>query len=216
MTLPDPARLATYDLEVGERLYRAHPHPFGSTEFDVRRTADARFSTVCHDGHVVPVIYAGDSDTAATVETILRLSVSGRRPDRVFAARYATWQWSTIVPTRTVTVADLRDTAWLHHGLPRDGLLDGGPDTYRATRGWLEQVLAVRPDIEGLAWHSRQSAALPEPTVSYLLIGSTTARAAVDRDDLDGVGPTVPFISSVGATRLRAVGTALDVTVVID
>ncbi len=60
------------DWPAGRPLVRAHPHLFGSTEFDMRGpgTAHARFSPVDIGGDTLPVIYAGVDDRTASAESI--------------------------------------------------------------------------------------------------------------------------------------------------
>lgn len=193
----------------GTPLVRAHSHAFGSTEFDGRDGANARWSTIRVRRSVVPVIYAGEDDLTAASETIFRLGVDGRRPRSVFAEKYLTWQWSTIEPQRDLRLADLRDPALKMLGVPRAPLLNDGEHSYPDTREWAEQLLATAPGFDGMVWYTRQT---PTRRLAYVLFAPPGGEVA--RDDLDAVGPAVPFTSIEGIERLRRIALDYDVTLI--
>lgn len=206
---PDAAQVSTITIAAGTPLVRADSHAFGSTEFDGRAGANARWSTIRVVGSVVPVIYAGEDDLTAASETIFRLGSSGRRPRFVFAEKYRTWQWSTVGARRDLTLADLRDPALQAVGVPRGPLLDGGEHTYPHTRRWAEQLLAAARELDGMVWHARQT---PTNRLAYVLFESPAG--GVVRNDLDAVGSAVPFTSIEGIERLRQIAVDYDVTLI--
>lgn len=204
---PAPGSVATTTVGAGMPLVRAHPHTFGSSEFDARDGANARWSTIRLGGSVVPVIYAGEDDRTAASETIFRLGPGGRRPPVVFAAQYSSWQWSSVVSRRDLVLADLRDDELARLGTPRARLLDGGEDTYPDTRAWAEHLLGERDDLDGMVWHTRQAAG----RCAYVLFGAPRGR--VNRSELAAYGRSVPFTSPDGMVRLRQIGLDYHVTV---
>lgn len=205
----------------GRPFTRAHPHLFGSTEFDRRPAgrADARFSPLELAGSSVPVLYGGVDDRTATAETVFRLLPDGGRPRRIRRTAFATWQWSRVHPTRDLRLAALDAT---HADAP--ALVDGLAPAYPEARSAVARLLRDRPDLDGLVWASRQlhdepSAVVVDPAAtaaSIVLFGATQERpGGVGRNELHSTEPAVLFLSTAGWTRLLRVGTELDVTVVV-
>lgn len=205
----------------GRTFTRAHPHMFGSTEFDRRPAgdADARFSPLEVAGQLVPVIYGGVDDRTATAETVFHLLPDGNRPRRIRRSAYTTWQWSTLHPTRDLHLAAIDAS---HPDAAT--LVDGDAPTYADGRDATARLLVAQPDIDGLVWASRQlhdrpstvTVDLDSTDVSIVLFGPTASRAGgVHRGNLDSTDPAVLFVSAVGWTRLMRVGTELDVTALV-
>lgn len=205
----------------GRSFTRAHPHMFGSTEFDRRPAgiADARFSPLEVAGQLVPVIYGGVHDRTATAGTVFHLLPDGNRPRRIRRSAFTTWQWSTVHPTRDLRLATI-DTTYPDAAT----LVDGGAPTYADARDATARLLAAQPDIDGLVWASRQLHGRPSEVtvdldttdVSIVLFGPTAGRpGGVHRGEMDSADPAVLFVSAVGGLRLMRVGTALDVTVLV-
>jgi len=204
----------------GRTFTRAHPHLFGSTEFDVRpaRAVDARFSPIEVGGKVVPVLYGGVDDHTATAETVFHLLPTGDRPRRIRRSDYATWQWSSIYPTRDLRLLALDAT---YPGV--EVLVDGTAPSYPDSRESAERLLTSAPHIDGLVWPSRQlhewpsrvAVDLDDIAVSVVLFGALSGRTGgVQRHELHSDEPAVLFISATGMQRLLRVGSDLDVTVV--
>jgi hypothetical protein len=217
----DRRRVRILDWPAGRTFTRAHPHMFGSTEFDSRPAgvADARFSPLEVAAQLVPALYGGVDDRTASAETIFHLLPAGNRPRRIRRSAYATWQWSTVHPTRDLRLAALDATYQ-----DAAALVDGAAPTYSDTRDGAARLLAAQPDIDGLVWASRQlhdqpsrvTVDLASTDVSLVLFEPTASRAAgVHRDELDSTDPAVLFVSAAGLMRLMRVGTELDVTVVV-
>ena len=209
------------DWPAGRTFTRAHPHMFGSTEFDQRPVgiADARFSPLELAGDIVPVIYGGADDRTATAETVFHLLPDGDRPRRIRRSAYTTWQWSTVHPNRDLRLAAIDAT---HPEATT--LVDGGAPTYAEVRDATARLLVAQPDIDGLVWASRQlhdrpsamTVDLSSTDVSIVLFGPTAGRAGgVRREELGSTDPAVLFVSATGWLRLLRVGTELDVTVVV-
>lgn len=217
----DRRRVRVLHWPAGRAFTRAHPHMFGSTEFDARPVgvADARFSPVEVAGRLVPVLYGGVDDRTATAETVFHLLPDGDRPRRIRRSAYRTWQWSTVHPTRDLRLAALDAT---HPDAAP--LVDGGAATYPDARDAAARLLAARPDIDGFVWASRQLHEQPSAVtvdldvtdVSLVLFGPVAERAGgVERAELDSTDPAVLFVSAAGLVRLMRVGTELDVAVLV-
>ena len=201
----------------GRPFVRAHEHAFGSTESDPRATGDRRFSPFTADGVIVPVLYAGTDDRTATAETIFHRLAGRGRPRRVPLARYRSWQWSEVHPTR-----DLRLLA-LDAGLPDAAeLVDGDALSCARSRQRAAELLRQHPDADGLVWVSRQLHDRPSTAVvnldsdglCLLLVTPTAGRSGgMARHDLAADGPAVPFATSAGLERLDVIGDELGVTI---
>lgn len=165
-----------------------------------------------------PAPYGGVDDRTASAETVFHLLPTGDRPRRISRSTYATWQWSTVHPTRDVRLVALDATY-----PDAAALIDGTAPTYTDARARTARLLADQPDIDGLVWASRQLQDQPSTVtvdldttdVSLVLFAPTATRTGgVHRDELDSTDPAVLFVSAAGLTRLLRVGTGLDVTVV--
>lgn len=199
-------------------MTRAHSHAFGSTEFDRRDDVDARFSPLSVTGRSLPVIYGGDDDRTAAAESIFHRLPDQGRPRRVWLDRYRAWHWSTFAPSR-----DLRLLA-IDHRLPdADVLVNGDASTYASSRRAAASLVTANPDIDGLAWVSRQlhdrpsSVTVGDDTADLclLLLGRDVARTGgVSRGHLQATGPAMPFATAAGLERLDGIGHELGITVV--
>gem|GEM_PF-2804194 len=217
----DRRRVRILDWPAGRAVTRAHPHLFGSTEFDRRPPgeADARFSPLEVAGELVPVLYAGVDDRTASAETVFHLLPGGDRPRRISRSAHATWQWSTVHPTR-----DLRLAAIDASHPDAAALVDGGAATYTDVRAAAGRLLADQPHVDGLVWASAQlhdqpssvTVDLATTAASIVLFGTAAGRTGgVRRDELDSDEAAVLFVGAAGQVRLLRVATELDVTVVV-
>lgn len=202
----------------GRRLVRAHPHLFGSTEFDRRADAGARFSPLRLGGGLVGVLYAGDDDRTAAAETIFRGLAGPGRPRRVWLDRYRAWHWSPIAAVRDLTLLAVDQSL---EGAAE--LIDGDAATYPHSRRRAAELLAAHPEVDGLAWCSRQlhdrpsscEAAVDAAAVCVLLTAPAPGRrGGLGRDELAADGPVVPFATAEGVERLDRIAADLGVTVV--
>lgn len=208
------AHKALVDLwAAGRRIWRAHPHPFGSAQLDARAGADARFSTIGRGRTVIPVLYGGENDEAAASETIFHtVDTPGgaHRPRQVFLDEYRSWQWSQVVTTRDLRLIRLDGPGTEALGTTRAELIEGDRRSYPRTRTWAAALAAAPLDVDGLWWRSRQAPA----RWAVVLFGRLPRRAGgIRTGDLAADGPAVPF-SSAGLDRLDQIADELDITVV--
>lgn len=200
----------------GRPLTRAHSHEFGSTEFDARAHANARFSPLYINGRHVPVMYAGDGDRTAAAETIFRDLPPRPASRRVAADRFLSWQWSQIRPTRDLLLVAVDRT------LPDAAtMVDEDVTTYHASRAAAGSLLAASPNADGLVWCSHQLHDTPSQddvdaadVARCVLLVSRPTSAGVDRAELEADGPSIPFWLPEGMSRLDSIALDLDVTVV--
>ena len=196
---------------------RAHEHTFGSTEFDPRTTGDRRFSPLPVESGILPVLYAGSDDRTAAAETIFHRLPGRGRPGRVPLARYRSWQWSQLHPTRELHLLAL------DAGLPdATDLVDRDALTYARSRERAAALLHRSPDADGLLWVSRQLHDRPSTAVAnldtdglcLLLVTTTAGRSGgVARHELTADGPAIPLASTAGLERLDVIGDTLGVTI---
>lgn len=195
-------------------LTRAHPHLFGSTEFDLRAGQDFRFSTIRFEGRVVPVMYSAGTAEVAACETIFR-HCSGwsrpRRPRRVFLDRYATWQWSELVTLTQARRLSLDQNTLRHLEVGARTIFGSPPSGYPGARLFAEAVLRALPECDAISWPSTQHVG----GTSYVFLGRVSGRAGgLAREAFEGVGAATPFASRAGAEQLATIANALDITLV--
>lgn len=201
------------DFDAGLTLERAHPHDFGSTQFDGRGNVNARFSTIRHGGEVIDVLYCGGSRDAAASETIFH-TIDGpagpHRPRRVYLAKYETWQWSTVETTAPVRLVRLDDDGLTNLGTTRADLIEGDRSTYPLTRAWAEALLSAFDDVDGFWWMSRQA----PHRQAFALYARTAGRAGgIAGGELHGRGPALPFALPAGLDELDGIALSFDITV---
>ncbi len=158
--------------------------------------------------------YAGEGREAVASETIFH-TIEGpggpARPRRVYIAKYATWQWSTIETTRELQLLRLDKAGLSKLGTKRADLIAGDQTTYPVTRQWAEALLAALPTVDGFWWMARQAPIRQ----AFALYGKVEGRAGGIRDgDLKGRGPALPFALPAGLAELDRIAVAFDVTVV--
>lgn len=198
----------------GQVIWRAHPHDFGSAQFDNRPDQDARFSTIRFRGQVLPVLYGGENDLAIASETIFHtIDVAGSavRPRRVFLDQYLTWQWSMLRTVRPLQLIRLDDQGLASIGTNRPDLIEGSRMTYPTARSWAQALALARPDADGMWWQSRQEPA----RWAVVLFGVARGRAGgFSPGDVQGFQPAVPFASPAGLERLDQLGLDAGITIV--
>ncbi len=209
------ARRAVIDpWPAGRRIYRAHPHLFGSAQLDARADADSRFSTIRSVRTVIPVLYGGENDEAAASETIFHTvdtPAGAHRPRQVWLDKYISWQWSEVVTTREVALVRMAGAGLDSLGVTRAEMIEGGRGTYPQTRAWAQALAAALPEVDGLWWESRQAPG----RWAVVLFGQIRRRSGGIRPaDLTADGPALPFASAAGLGRLDEIADDLDITVV--
>lgn len=218
-SLPPARRALAAAVEVdrwpaGRLISRAHPHDFGSVQFDARSTADSRFSTIQTRGAVLPVIYGGEDDIAAASETIFHtvdLPTSSARPRRVFLGKFLSWQWSVVETQRELEIVRLDEDGLAHIGSNRADLIEGSRATYAFTRLWGEAIAAAVGRVDGLWWYSRQA---PDRWAVVLFEKVAGRSGGLRPGDLAGHGPALPFALPAGTERLDQIALSFGTTVV--
>ena len=198
----------------GRFISRAHPHDFGSVQFDTRSGADSRFSTIYHKGAVLPVLYGGEDNVAVASETIFHtvdLPTSTTRPRRVFLLKFLSWQWSTIETRRELRLVRLDDDGLAQIGSSREDLIEGARATYAFTRQRGEAIAAAVGRADGMWWYSRQA---PDRWAVVLFQKVPGRSGGLRPGDLVGVGPALPFALPMGTEQLDEVALRFDTTVV--
>lgn len=192
---------------------RAHPHLFGSSEFD-SRTTRFRFSPLQLGGQRPAVAYCGEDDATVLSETVFHtVDTPGgsARPRLVSLSKYTAWQWSPIAFDRDLALIRLDDPGLAAIGIARAELIESDERSYPDTTQWAQRLLEVEPAADGLLWYSRQA---PTKLAVLLLESSSGHSGGVSRADVQGAGPSVSFLSPQGLERLDQVADDLDITVI--
>jgi len=198
----------------GRFISRAHPHDFGSVQFDARSGAGSRFSTIYHKGAVLPVLYGGEDNVAVASETIFQtvdLPTSTTRPRRVFLLKFLSWQWSTVETRRDLLLVRLDDDGLAQIGSSRGDLIEGLRSTYAFTRAWGEAIATAVGRADGMWWYSRQA---PDRWAVVLFQKAPGRSGGLRPGDLVDVGPALPFALPAGTEQLDEIALRFDTTVV--
>lgn len=161
----------------------------------------------------MPHLYGAQDALAAASETVFHTVPAPDGPDlrprAVLLPRYTSWMWSTITPSRDLTLLDLREPALRRLGSSRNQLVLCDERHYPVTRRWAEAAYNARPQADGLWWHSRQA----EQRDALVLFGQRRgSEHGVDRkDDLEILQPPVPMLGTEGLERLAQVANDLDI-----
>lgn len=217
---PPPAGLAPliWTWPAGYSIVRAHPSTFGSSEFDRREDADARWSTTMPVGHVQGALYGASTHDAAASETVFRtVPVDDRsggedRPRQVPLGPYESWIWSTLVCGRDLALVNLDDEGLGALGTARAELILSGRPDYPLTRQWAEALWWGAPEADGLYWPSRQA---PGQSALVLFEKRDDRPGGVARHELFADGPPDPFLYPEGLERLYLLATRLNITIVV-
>ena len=203
--------------EAGRTIVRAHPSIFGSTEFDRRDDAEARWSTITPNGRVQGVLYGAADHDAAASETVFHTvpAASGTggdvRPRRVPLGPFVAWVWSTIACRRDLTLVDLDGDGLTAIGATREDLILSGRLEYPVTRQWSVALWHAAPEADGFYWTSRQAPGRPAIMV---LEARDDRPGGVGRDELFADGPPDPFYYPEGIARLSELAVGLNITIV--
>ncbi len=202
----------------GHSIVRAHPSEFGSTEFDRREDANARFSPVRPAGLVQGVLYGASGHNGAASETVFHTvpapepASPERRPRQVALGPYKSWVWSVLVCRRDLRLVDLDDAGLTDLGTTRDELVLSGRLDYPVTRQWSLALWHAAPWADGLLWSSRQD---PGSAALMLFEKRDDRRGGVERRELSADGPPDPLFYPEGLERLYQLATRLDITIVV-
>jgi len=161
----------------GQVIHSIHLVRYAAHGFNPGRKGDARFSPIADSsGASIPTLYGGTTFDCAVVETVFH--------DVPFAPGFKSYDkrkligqtHSTLLPSRTLVLADLSNVALRKLGVPRAQLIDTEKDCYPLTRKWAEAIHAWAADIQGLCWTSRQD----DRALAIMLFGDRiTAKALI-------------------------------------
>lgn len=138
-------------------IHRIHPDRFAGDAFNPGHTGDARFSPIRDAaGDLIPTIYGGTTFDCAAMETVFHDVPFAPGLKSVQKGKLRGHQYSQVLATSNLMVADLTVTALRKVGITRSQLIETEKDHYPDTRAWAEAIHAQCPDIQGLRWISRQ------------------------------------------------------------
>ena len=154
----DYRKIGLVEVEPGRTWWRIHHRKHASLQFNDSRLGNARFSPIFDTAsNVIPTIYAAADIKGALMETVLHDAPS---PAHGFI-------YLAPVPERRVLVqltnksalllANLQTLGLRRVGIKRADLIDSEKPAYTSTRAFARALLAARPDVQGLIWHSRQN-----------------------------------------------------------
>lgn len=171
---PDNLRadqVQTIKLPSGNALDRVHPAIYPGDQFNPSPSGDARFSPLIEGGMVVPTLYAGESLDCALMETLFHDVPYTDGPKRVRVKKINPLAHSSLRTLQEIEFADLSNIALRKLGLQRKDLIDTTAARYARSREWALAIRRERPDVQGLAWISRQH----DKQASYVLFGDRLA-----------------------------------------
>lgn len=153
----DAAQVGVVELQDVE-LWRVYSRAFGATGFNATGRGNARFSPLRDtDANIVPTLYAGTTPEVALMETVLHdvpspsagfiLTLSPAIESRRIA------RLRTAVPLR---LADFTTLGLRRLGLSRSEVIDSDKGGYGTTQRLAQWLYAVRPELQGIWWTSRQ------------------------------------------------------------
>jgi len=153
----------------------------------------------------VPTLYAGQTFEAALWETVFRDLPPLPKPRRVFESRSLVGaSHARLTVTRDLTLAALFEPNLHILGLTRRRLIECyGHTAYRWTVKWAAAIHRDFPDLDGLAWTSRQN----DQGQAYLLFGDRGSPSLHVADD-------IPIDSGAGYTRLRSIADLFQIELV--
>lgn len=154
---PAELHVTSRTLKAGTRLHRVHSDSYAADQFNPGLKGNARFSPIKDaSGAPVPTIYAATTFEAAAMESVFH-DVPHAPGFKQYDKRKLQGQvHSKVQVTQDLVLADLSSKALRKLGIPRRDLIDTEKDEYPRTRRWAEAIHAQRPDVQGLAWTSRQ------------------------------------------------------------
>jgi len=189
-----PAKLSTLARTMtwpaGQVIHRIHLDAYAADEFNPGPHGNARFSPIKDATSAqIPTIYGGMHFDCAAMETVFHDVPFTTGLKTVDKARLANKLYSQVVPSRALTLIDLRSTALRRLGIRRNDLIDTEKDQYPGTRVWAEAIHAACPTADGLCWTSRQD----DSALAIMLFGlrvATTDLQASGSVNIISDGPT--------------------------
>jgi hypothetical protein len=152
----DPAQVGRVQWEP-RALWRVYAQVHGPAGFNGTNRGNARFSPIENAGAIIPTMYLATSVQAALMETVLHdapVQSAGfiltlepaKDPRRISRLQSA-------VPLQ---LADLSTVGLRRLGISRSDVVDSDKTHYPVTRQLATWIYANCPDVQGLAWTSRQ------------------------------------------------------------
>jgi hypothetical protein len=156
-------------LPAGMHLHRVYPSVFPANSFNPGGCG--RFHPFSDPaGNPVPCLYAADSIAGSYTETVFR-SIGELACRQVPARRIRQFSHALLGVGRDLRLAHLSGDALSRLGLTRALLLEPGPAFYGDTVRWAQAIHAAYPELQGLAWVSRQH----DATTCFMLFGDRVA-----------------------------------------
>lgn len=152
----DPAQVGRVQWEP-RALWRVYAQVHGPAGFNGTNRGNARFSPIENAGAIIPTMYLATSVQAALMETVLHdapvpsagfiLTLEpAKDPRRI----------SRLQSTAPLQLADLSTVGLRRLGISRSDVVDSDKTHYPVTRQLATWIYANCPDVQGLAWTSRQ------------------------------------------------------------
>ena len=202
------ADVGSVELEMST-LWRVYSQPFVVTGFNLTGGGNARFSPLrVSDGAVVPTMYAGTTLAVALMETVLH-DVPSPSAGFILPLKPATEtrRVAQLKFRENVHLADFTSLGLRKLGLRRQDVIDCDKRAYPSIRKLAEWAYANRPDLQGIAWTSRQddraqAVVLFEPRLppELLLAASSEQRF----DEGPHLATLVDLVDRLGASLLIA------------
>lgn len=171
-----------------QALWRVYGSVHGPAGFNGTSRGNARFSPIEHAGAIIPTMYAATSVQAALMDTVLH-DVPIPSAGFILMLEPATdpRRISRLQSTIPLTLADLSTVGLRRLGLSGNDVVDSDKTHYPLTRQLATWIYATCPDVQGLAWTSRQddraqAIVLFEPRIA----GSALAVVEQDADFFSG------------------------------
>jgi hypothetical protein len=157
------------------------------------------------EGNWVPIFYAATTEEGSYCETLFRALGNGARScRRVPGKRLAIYSYAQIRCCLPLQLAHLTGNQLIRLGITRSALLEPGALHYAQTAAWAAAIHAAYPQLQGLAWVSRQH----DASTCIMLFGDRVAA-----EQLQAVSAPLDLGSQAGRLRADAVGQRLAVVI---
>lgn len=174
-------------------IHRVHPAIYGAEQFNPGPKGNARFSPITDASDTsIPTIYGGNTFHCAVMETVFHDVPFAPGLKSMRKTKLRGHDYSRILPTTDLTLADLRGPALRRIGIKRKDLIDTEKHRYRFTRTWAAAIHAQCPDVQGCCWVSRQD----ERALALIIFG--------DRVGADSFSIYAPSVDLVADTATYA------------
>lgn len=213
---PPPSNLSKcieVTLAKGTVIHRVWDHTSGRAgnvfnpgygDLDPTRFAPLKRPMGAPEGSRVGTLYAGETFAVAVYETLFRDLPPTPALRQVYGSKVDKNACCTLTVERDLRLASLHHKHLGRWGLSRRTLIEcQSKAAYLGTVLWAEAIHDQFPDIDGLAWTSRQD----DSADAYVFFGDRVAMT-----DLTP-GPTTPFLSGAGLTAIEDLADQDDVVI---